>query len=509
MFVTKVSSKSVYPVTLLLSLIISVWVIYHNDVINSDGVCYLAAAENYLSSESLANLMHTCGQAQWPFYSLLVAQVTKLLHLSPFNSANIINVIFDLISVSSFLLIAEALGGKRILWLAAITILCAHDFNSLRNYIIRDHGYWAFYITSIYLFIRFLKQPSLLRALLWSFCVVLAFMFRLEAIAFLILCPFSVFLIKHYSSREKIKSFFALNSLMLIFILGLGCYSVLNTNASTLHFGRLNEIANASLYTVQNLVNNFNATKLQLSQHILSIYARSDAGLILFLVFIIWYVIAVIKSLGLGYSLFAIFSTKFHDDMSPVAKFTLSNYIMVNIAVTLIFLFEAHFISKRYLLGLSFTLMFFVPLGMLALYHLRRDNRHRLLLGVGLLLIVTGAVGGIYSFGYSKNYIRAAGEWVKSSAQQRIFSNDLVLLYYAKPNDKNIFTDYNGMLNQISTRQRINWHDYDFIMLHIDRHADANTRYLLNSIPYASIKVFKNRRLDKVVIFQVMQEKKH
>ncbi|EKD70282.1 MAG: hypothetical protein ACD_46C00579G0001, partial [uncultured bacterium] len=133
----------IYFVAAIISLFLSTWISYRESVINPDAICYLLSAEE-ISRGGLNAAMNLCPQAIWPFFSYLVYLFAQLTSASYLLSANFLDAIFTLISVITFIAIVHELGGtRRGLCFAAMVILLSHEFNAIRQYIVRDHGFWA------------------------------------------------------------------------------------------------------------------------------------------------------------------------------------------------------------------------------------------------------------------------------------------------------------------------------------------------------------------------------
>lgn len=132
-----------------ISVILSIWAAIKTSVINPDAICYLQSAAEI--EKGFSSAIHLCEQAKWPFYSALIFSVTKLAHVSYLASAFSLNGLFSLLTVIAFIMIVNALSkSMRVLWLASVVILLAHEFNSIRTDIARDHGFWAFYLFSLF-----------------------------------------------------------------------------------------------------------------------------------------------------------------------------------------------------------------------------------------------------------------------------------------------------------------------------------------------------------------------
>ncbi len=143
--------------------------------------------------------MHLCDQSKWPFYSVLIYAIARLTHFSYLNSAFLLNGFFTLISVLTFINLVNQLSkNQRVVWLAAAVILLAQEFNAVRTDIVRDHGFWAFYLLSVLFLLKYFRQSELNFfswpfSFGWAICLIVATLFRVEGVIFLILMPFAVF----------------------------------------------------------------------------------------------------------------------------------------------------------------------------------------------------------------------------------------------------------------------------------------------------------------------------
>jgi hypothetical protein len=105
----------------------------------------------------------------------------------------------------------------------------------------------------------------------------------------------------------------------------------------------------------------------------------------------------------------------------------------------------------------------------------------------------------------AKGHLKAAGLWVKdhSAAQETLFSNDPLILWYSGRSDEELNTRYSWtqtleLVESNSVRRR-----YDYLALRLkQKHSDVETQLVqqLNRDPVA---VFTNLRGDRVLIFKI------
>ena len=170
-------------------------------------------------------------------------------HLSYGLSAHLLDGLLSLLSVLVFIRIVEVLGGcQRILWLAALVILFDHQFNVLRDNIIRDHGFWAFYLLSVYCLLLWYRQPKWTTALLWNVSLVMATLFRIEGAIFLLAMPFVAFCQMRQPLLARLNYFFMLNLLLILVLAVFGISQLFHPDQTIHHLGRINEV----LHQLQN-----------------------------------------------------------------------------------------------------------------------------------------------------------------------------------------------------------------------------------------------------------------
>ena len=497
-----VSLKPIYGVAAMLSLLLSVWLAYQNAVINPDGLCYLRSAANFAIAD-WNNAVTVCGQTRLPLYPFLISVVSVLTPLSALHAAFFLNAVFSIISVLCFIRITEALGGnKRVLLFAALSILLAYDFNVLRADILRDHGFWAFYLLSILLLLKYMQVRTWAYAWCWSVSLLIASMFRIEAVYFLLGLPFVVILFSGVAARGK--TFLQLYSLSL---LGLGCLGVacaLGLVQWDMPFLREHDVYFQLLHGGNLLLTSFHDASLALKTHVLSHLATEDSNILLVLFLAVWYLNCVVTSLTFFVSGLICYAWKKHVlVLVPEKRAVLLAYLSLNVLVTLAFLVENLFISKRYLLALSLTLLLWVPFVLNYLYEKCSAKWFYIL----LTLFMLNAVGGIYSFGVSKNYIRLGGNWLATlPSDAKIYSNDEMILFYSQHFAADLIAKGQSYQN-LNTITAGKWRQFDYVALRNNMSEAAKNAAVIRELHAPMVKRYVNARGDEVLIYQVSQKK--
>ncbi len=501
--------RCVYLVALLISFCLSVWMDYREEVINPDGLCYLMSAQTM--DVSVHEGMQLCGQAHWPLYAILIHGLVTLTHMVYTTAAYSLNCFFTLISVAVFLRIVSRLGAStRVLWLAAGVILLAHDFNAVRVYIARDHGFWAFYLISLMLLIDYLRHPRWRWALAWSISMIVATLFRIEGAVFLLLAPLVVWFDSQMTLGKRLRAYLQLNTLTALSVLAIVSWIMLHPQQSLDKLGRIPEFVQQLGYGVTVMVERYTTTKAALIQYVLPADALSRAGLVLNLVLCSWYIVLLFTSVSLGYLLLVAYAWWSQcDHFDRQAKMALYGYVAINLLVTLGFFLEHLFLSRRYVVALSLILMLWVPFAVDYLIRQRASWQQRALLCVSTMLVMVAAIGGIVDFGYSKMYLRDAGAWLATHVPRdaRLYSNDEQVMYYSGHYGQALF-ETELKYRFIDTIAKGRWRHYDYLAIATQKHKEAKTHAVLVAMKLKPIQVFQNKRGDKVEIYQVSPSRK-
>ncbi len=501
---------TLYTIAALCSILLSFWAAIKTSVINPDGICYLQSAQ--AMDQGFLIAVHLCAQAEWPFYSVLIFGLVKLTHLSYLTAAYTLNGLFSLITVIAFIAIVNTLTTKnRVIWLAGFVILLAHNFNNIRMDIVRDHGFWAFYLLSLLYFLRYFQvsvpdaplekrcRRSYL-ALLWGFTLLTAGIFRVEGILFLLLLPFTLFLDGRQSIKGRLIGFLQLNTITLFGIVVVLCWTLLHPGQ---HLSRLGEVQFQLMHGIQQFITSFENTRNALATHVLSVYSQRDANVILAGMLVSWYLIYAISNVSAIYAVLIVYAwfkkiTKFDRG----SRLVLGAYILVNVLITMAYLVENMFLAKRYLIALSLVLMLWVPFALNDLIAQWRTRKWPFVLA--LFFIAIYAFGGIFDMGSSKKYIRQSGDWLATHAPEnaKIYSNDYQLLYYSNHMGNAIFTE-GREFEKLSKIAQGQWRQFDYLALRIGKNASMADASVIEEIKLQPVIIFQNNRGDQVRIYEV------
>lgn len=505
----QLTNRHLYFIAACLSLLLSAWIGLRESVINPDAICYVLSAQS-ITAHNLSYAMHLCGQAQWPFYSWLIYAMASVTHVSYPLAAYGVDALLTMTTVVTFMAIVARLGGNRtVLVFAAFVILLHHDFNSVKQYIIRDHGYWACYLVSLYALLRFCQLPAWRYAILFNSSLALATMFRLEGMVFFLAAPFLILLISHYSFKQRLYYWLKLESLCLVLGMVALLWILSHPQASLLHFGRVPEWQREFSQGLSILYSRFIVAKQHLATYVLPYDSYHEAGKLMAVLLISWYVLSVVTNLTLPYSCLVIYAWLVKRIVWPRSgRLIVGGYLLINVLITFVFLTQHFFLTKRYLLALSLTLMLYVPFALRHLFAARRTHHMRITWYVVLVAIAIASAGGIIDFGYSKAYIHDAGVWVDKHVPKsaKLYANDIQFMYYANHYGDNIFVradEFTKQAGPISAFTPAHWRQYDYVALRIDQKQAEQITPIIAKMQLQPIQHFSNKRGDRVVIYQV------
>jgi hypothetical protein len=502
--VTKSELQVILVSTALISLILSLTQWLSDPVINSDGIMYIQAAsfiqkDDWVAASKLYN---------WLFYPLIVAKFSSFTTLSLEHSAHIINAVLSTITCLTFILLIKEFGGKTksILCFSSLIILCYPNLNEYRNLIIRDHGYWAFYLLSCYFFIKAYKHISIRNVVFFVSSVVLATLFRVEGLCFLLTAPIVLFLYHLPSLKKTTVIFISLLIITLVLTLSFNnTFQSLNLKGFT-KTKQVEQIIDDPSAKISSAIN---ITESYINKLSANDFSNDYAPVILGFLFVLILSTEIFSATSPLYVLllcFVLFKTK----LLWEKKLTLPwiYFILVNIIILCGFLFSHYFIAGRYPIPLALTLI--LPLPFLAQYIYQKfrnkelTQRHLKIVTATIVFFTVLTIDGLISTGASKKYLKDAGEWVSSSQQEHqtsLFTNNQFVSFYSgSQNGKRIRKpSFDNVLGKLKKGQL---KKFDLLAIQISRKNINGESALLNAITTKPIKVFKNNKGDSVLIFK-------
>ncbi len=482
------SEKQIRYFAVSFSLLISLFMVLTNDIINRDGILYVNVAAAYLDDGLTAALQ----LFDWPFFSILIAYTHKITTLSFENSALFLNTLFFALFINSFLNISnKLLPNSRQLLIAAILIFCFSLINDYRTLIMRDIGYWAFCILTLYRFIIFVEKPTLKNASIWQIVAVTSLLFRVEGIVILLTLPCYLFVGSR--SKQTVVQYLQLNYLFLIAVLVLGgiYFNTLNINPGN---GALS--ASLSLLNFDNYFMQLDQKLNIMETQILSPFAKDYSGLVLISGLLVMLFYKLMNGLSLFYIGLYIASwwQRVSINKTPYSRL-LIYFVAINLIVLNTFLLSRYFISIRYcMMALVGLLLFMLPRICAFIESLWLAKNKKILSIIGILLFVSFIHGVTHT--RSKAYIKETVIWASKTIPEnsRVLTNSRVIQYYFLNNQPQA---------QITIKQINTYQQYDYLILIEDRR-NKELKEQLADMSLKKIYSEKSKRGDRVSVYKII-----
>lgn len=481
-------------VAALLSMAISMLTYMRNEPINYDALGqYLSGAYDFINSGLTAAMYHTT----WPLYSILIAEISQLCGISLLHAAFSLNLLLNVLIAIAFVNLMMELNASRMMAIAAmITLFAFHAYNGFRSNIIRDFGYWAFLLFSVTYLLRFSKDPTWKNSFIWSFCIWIATLFRIEGGFLLLTMPLAFVFLNHHSWLERAKLFLRSHVFNFGLIAFLLCWFLLLPHHHLHHYGRLSDFFNQTHGVIR-----FISESLQKRVQVLSpFYSYEQAKAVIIFGTVGYFIEYFVYSFGVLYVLLACFGmTVKQQIISSNDKKLLLFFAFLALLPSFLFYLQGWGLSGRYYMGGCFLLSVWVAVALIELsfkWVSQIQHWKKVLISlIGIWIFVSSVSTVIPLFGPSKAYITQAGLWAKLNipADKSVLSNDPFVLYYAGRFNLSHPNEQAASDNTIVE----NWHHYDYVMVKVK---SSETEFL-RKLGHSPIKIFSNRHGDHISIY--------
>ncbi|MEA1900616.1 MAG: hypothetical protein U9N47_07610 [Thermodesulfobacteriota bacterium] len=470
--------------------------------INNDGILYLQTAEAFANSGWQEAIKHF----NWPFYSIFIAWLSKLTHLSFENSTYVLNAVLLVIIVISFIALIEESGGSRFVqFLGALIILSHPQLHHYQHYIVRGFGYWAFSLLALLNFIRFYKHLKWRHALGWGIFISVAILFRPEG---LVICCFGPLVLLFRSETtlwnklgNTLKAY-SFNIIAISIIIAWWLNMPNRTIAQLGKFRHWDQLQNGLTL----LSTNINEKAVLVSQTILNDYSNKWGLTMVISGLTGIYLYKLVATLWPVHTL--LFGHAFWKRLMPAEKGikkVIIYFSILNLVIPGIFLGQEFFISYRFLMPASLLLLLWVPF---SLHHIMqkwldkktvfKNNFVFPILSLAFLIMF------IYAFvppNQSKAYITTAGTWLKHNMpqQSKLYTNNFRLSYYSEKE----FMEWDISDNLIIPE----WSSDNFVALKTKQKHYEKVKNTLLTLKLKPGKIFANKEGNMIAVFEFIKDK--
>jgi hypothetical protein len=517
----KIQLQPVDPVRwimILISMIVAAHVQYiQHGWINPDSVIYLEAAK-YMSAGDWQSAIKAFN---WPLYSACIATVHYLGNLLPFTSlsihasAQLLNVLFFGLAMTAFIKIIELAGGKSLHLVIGTFIVVSAQYlvGDALAMLMRDEGFWAFYLLSLLFFIRFYKSGRIVDAILWQLFILVATLFRIEAITYLLLLPFTLFSIPGLSWSQRLQKYLACNSLNLLALFSMLGALALSDHMTLQNFGRFQEVFTFNLY--DELTRKLLTRADVMSEQVLGKFLEEFALQGLFLTFAYVIVAKILSASGVinvGLAIGTIRSKDLIDRQVAKILYIVAGLAIFNMALIITKVFV---LSGRYVLAMSWIVLILATFFMTALLQglsKKSSQIRKWIVGALVIILTLGCIKNLLPKAADHNYQQEAVSWLKTHnvANKPVFYDDSRIKYYAGAPFTGTWQNTESVLKNAIREQHFYEHEYVVITLSNKRPQKKRlieSLALKNNEPaYREIKRFSDAKKKKhVIVFQKNQ----
>lgn len=291
-----ISSRKIYLPIVILGMLLVAWIQYiQHGWINPDSVLYFESARLF----SIGDWQGAVKVFNWPLYSLLIAGVHQITGLGIQPSAQLLSVIFFGITTFSFIKLIELAGGNAITMACGALILFSSQYlvGDVLEMLMRDQGFWAFYLTALVFFTKFYHSNRLSHALFWQLFIMIATLFRIEAINYLLFLPLVLLFDPQTDWRNKTTRFIQCHAINIFIAFCIIAMLLIFQDMTMAHFGRLREVFTTNLW--HEFTQNLRDKSSIMSQRVLGEYLEEFAIPSLLLTFVYVIITKIISATGI------------------------------------------------------------------------------------------------------------------------------------------------------------------------------------------------------------------
>jgi hypothetical protein len=392
------------------------------DVINRDGILYLQAARAFQQHDIRAAFEIY----PWPFYSIAIALLSNVSGLSLPHAAYCLNgILLWLMADSSIRIYHEIEPSAKLKWLPMILLLSLGQV-AKRLEVVRDWGFWGFMLLAFCYLIIFRNRRPLSAAFGWQVAGLLALVFRLEALVYLILAPLYL-LFGRETWKARMTVYLQANSLLLIAAVGLLFAALLWPE---LVFYRPSKLWR--YLDIVYLWNTFSAHADVFADQLLTKYSQKHAPWMLATGILVAVVMQIATTLGWVYLAIIGYGAYRFGFPSGISYRLIGYLFLIGFCLLAVFFTREMVIVTRYAVLSALLLIPFVSHYLEKLL-LNRGQYARVVKGVAALAVFVLFVDSIIVTTDSKISMKETGVWVQQHLPQasKISASDPRLLYYS------------------------------------------------------------------------------
>lgn len=485
------------------SVLLSMWSIYADPIVNDDGILYITTAKEFVNG----NWQQGFDLYRWPFYPLLIAFVSKVLPIGTENAAYFVNIAFNALLCLGFVCVVRELGGgKRVILFATLLILFFPSISKYRPFIIRDTGYLACYIWSLYYIFRYLNTHHAGNLIAWLACILTCMLFRIEGIAFLCIVPLIILLTRLKKPAHKTITTLSIATALILLTISLTMW--LFSNEISISF-TLKEQPIAYMQEVWfHLKQQIDFRLLAIEQEFLGEFSKNYAKTVLLITLVVMISYETLRRLAFVYALMAWHALKRKLVLTDKNQYKLwVGLILTHIVILCAFTFGKMFVVSRYTMALVLTILLLAPFSANYFWQQWRNKETstaRWLVPLFIIVFCLSSIKGLDRWS-EKLHLRKAGQWAAENIETdaRIYTNQRTFLYYADRESIRTQLQHTWPEAMKMLRSKTLSSDFDYMAIQFSASRSDQKQRFESRLQREAVKSFDNGKGNLLVIYKL------
>ena len=432
------------------SLLIAGYVLSLGEMPNDDAYTYVRVADIMLHDGLAAAYAHY----PWATYPVLFAHFA-LIDLDLFTAGRVLNALLYALLAVCFVSVAgelvrsaEPTRRSAILFLAAVTVLLYPQLNEYRSMLIRDVGYWAFMLLGLQQLMVAVRVPARStqfwrRLVLFFTALVVAFFFRAEALAYLLLTPVLFCFVRDQADNRRVGD--ALRVTLALLALGIAALATCLAAGVDI-LALLARFIGTYAPFIEATFSPDDTQRAAQSSVLFGEHAEVYSGdyLPVFLLIGLLSILAVSMTSAVGLPYLTVIGLtlakawrdrhqRSTGDLASTlgveknALIVVAGFALINLGILIGFVLVTRFVSARY--GMLFSLLVALLIPLLLYRALEAAHSRRVVVTISFLFAYC-LIDSFVSFGERKTFLEESIDWVKNNdTTAPLLTNNHTLAY--------------------------------------------------------------------------------
>lgn len=485
-----------YRWVFLASLLVSLWLIALDPLVNRDAIIYLRTADAYLDGGFVA-AQQLFGR---PFLPISIALIHQVSGLPLLYAGLLITSLCYALLCTGFVATVHALGGdRRVQYIAAFIVLSHPMINQARSDIMRDPAFWALIIMAFRELILYVRNPSMASRLRWFGYVSLAILFRFEGLFFAIFAPLALLFTRNLAHKLRHCLYLLVPQILAVTALLI---------AIALYKNHL--VADSSVFPaivsyfdkLLALPGDFAALAIQVGEPMLVHSSREDAPLALATGLIAVLLINLVRAITWPWALVLLWGRRagtfgrISADDAVILRF----HIVISLSYLALFMLINRFMLERYSNQLVILLLLYLPFALSALYNSGGYKRY---LAISLLVIMS--LDTLHTGDRDKAFINTATQWVKATtpATSRVLANEPYIAYFSERSvDWNALLHIRADFDAFISKPQL-WGDTNYMVIYLKKKQYAAWQTFLEANALVELRTFDGADKGMVSVVEI------